>query len=347
MGARLAQKEDQMSEFENENEETIDDNEVTEESEAIVAEGETEDQDGTEAANEAPSEKKDEKQDPNDVLFDKTNKAARLLRARRAVLRKQQEENAGKSSVLVRALKLLELKPKMEQKEIAELLGVRLRELDAVMAEAEKDDIVARIEPDEPDMRKVVIMADDDALARAEAKEAKGEDLVPGLAEDDLNQLVTLLDKVIDPLVALGLDEERESFRGGRGDRGDRRGGHDDRGGFRGGRDNDRRGGFRGGRDDRGASHGGSRGGDRNDRGGFRGGRDDRGGSRGGYRGSRDDRGGFRGSHDDRGSSRGYNGSSRGYNGGSRGNDRGGYRGNSRDDRGGSRGGYRGGSSRY
>lgn len=293
MSARVAQRrEDNMSEFENQNEETTNENDLAQVSEAEANKTEAEIVTGSEAtsgdAAEAPA-KKSEAQDPNDVLFDKANKAARLLRARRAVLRKQEEDNEGKSSVLVRALKLLELKPKMEQKELAELLGVRLRELDAVMAEAEKEDIVARVEPAEPDMRKVVIMADDDALARAEEKEAKGEDLVPGLGEDDLNQLLSLLDKVIDPLVALGLDEDREGFRGGRGDRGERKGGREERGGFRGGRDGDRRGGFRGGsRDDhgsRGGDRGGSRGYNGGSRGGFRGGRDERGGSRGTSRG--------------------------------------------------------------
>lgn len=294
------------------------------------------DEEETEDTTTVAEDKKDEAQDPDEVLIDKASKAARLLRTRSAALRHEKEENEGKPSLLVRALKLLELKPKMEQKEMADLLGVRLRELDAIMAEAEKDDIVARIEPEEPDMRKIVIMADDDAIARAEAKEAKGEDLVPGLSDEDRKQLLALLDKVIDPLVALGLDEDR-------GPRGDRRGGgRDDRG---------PRGGFHGGRDDHGSrgSFGGrgSRGGDRgersrgNDRGGYRGGRDrDDRGSRGGYRsGARDDRsGGFRGGRDDRSSSRGGYGSS------SRGNDRGGYRGSrDRDDRN-SRGGYRGGS---
>ena len=105
-------------------------------------------------------------------------------------------------------------------------------------------------------MRKVVIMADEDAIERAESLERKGEDLVPGLGEDDMAQLIALLDKVIDPLVALGLDEDREERGGFGGKRDDRRGG--DRGGFggRGGRGGDR-GGF------------GGRGGDRGGRGGY------------------------------------------------------------------------------
>ncbi|WP_343008218.1 hypothetical protein, partial [Parolsenella catena] len=273
-----------MSQFEND--ETLDETttEVVEETAEVEA---VENDAENDAEAEAPEPKAEdaatEQTDANDVLFDKANKAARLLRCRRAVMRREQEEKGGKASALVRALKLLQLKPKMEQKEMSELLGMRLRELDSMMAEAEKNDIVARVEPAEPDMRKVVIMADEDAIERAESLERKGEDLVPGLGEDDMAQLIALLDKVIDPLVALGLDEDREE-RGGFGGKRDDRGG---RGGFRGGdRGGDRggRGGF-GGRDSRGG-----------DRGGFRGG-NDRGGDRGGFRGG-NDRGGYRGGND-------------------------------------------------
>ena len=296
-----------MSQFEND--ETLDETttEVVEETAEVEAvENDAENDAEAEASEPKAEDAATEQTDANDVLFDKANKAARLLRCRRAVMRREQEEKGGKASALVRALKLLQLKPKMEQKEMSELLGMRLRELDSMMAEAEKNDIVARVEPAEPDMRKVVIMADEDAIERAESLERKGEDLVPGLGEDDMAQLIALLDKVIDPLVALGLDEDREE-RGGFG------GKRDDRGG---------RGGFRGG----------DRGGDRGGRGGF-GGRDSRGGDRGGFRGGNDrggDRGGFRGGND-RGGYRGGNG--RGGFGGrdSRGgNDRGGYRGGNR-----------------
>ena len=248
-----------MSQFEND--ETLDETttEVVEETAEVEAvENDAENDAEAEASEPKAEDAATEQTDANDVLFDKVNKAARLLRCRRAVMRREQEEKGGKASALVRALKLLQLKPKMEQKEMSELLGMRLRELDSMMAEAEKNDIVARVEPAEPDMRKVVIMADEDAIERAESLERKGEDLVPGLGEDDMAQLIALLDKVIDPLVALGLDEDREE-RGGFG------GKRDDRGG---------RGGFRGG----------DRGGDRGGRGGF-GGRDSRGGDRGGYRG--------------------------------------------------------------
>ena len=273
-----------MSEFENDemmDETTVEAaEEQTEAVEETVAEEETAEVEASES--EQKNEEKAEEQSADDVLFDKANKAARLLRCRRAVLRREQEEKGNQTSALVRAIKLLQLKPKMEQKEMSELLGMRLRELDAMMAEAEKNDVVARIEPSEPDMRKVVIMADEDAIERAEALERKGEALVPDLTEEDVEQLTALLDKVIDPLVALGLDEDREE-RGGFGGR-DNRGG--DRGGFRGNND---RGGYRGGndrgfggRDNRGGDRGGFRG--NNDRGGYRGG-NDRGNDRGGYRG--------------------------------------------------------------
>ena len=317
--ARGAQEGDTMSEFENDEmlndevETTVDaDEEILEADDELLDETETDDVDAAEAADETEDVPA---QDPDDALFDKANKAARLLRCRRAVQRREQEEKGNQASSLVRALKLLQLKPKMEQKEMSELLGMRLRELDAMMAEAEEKDLVARVEPSEPDMRKIVVMADDDAVERAEAEESKGENLVPGLSDEEREQLVALLDKVINPLVALGLDEDREErggFHGKRDDRGPR-GGFGGRGGDRGGD----RGGFRGG--DRGGNRGGfgGRGGDRGgDRGGFRGGND-----RGGYRGG-SDRGGFRGN--DRPGDRG------GYRGGNDRGDRGGYRGGNR-----------------
>ena len=338
-----------MSQFEND--ETLDETttEVVEETAEVEAvENDAENDAEAEASEPKAEDAAAEQTDANDVLFDKANKAARLLRCRRAVMRREQEEKGGKASALVRALKLLQLKPKMEQKEMSELLGMRLRELDAMMAEAEEKDLVARVEPSEPDMRKIVVMADDDAVERAEAEESKGENLVPGLSDEEREQLVALLDKVINPLVALGLDEDREErggFHGKRDDRGPRggfggRGGDrgGDRGGFRGGDRGGNRGGFGGRGGDRGGDRGGFRGGDRGgfrgndrpgDRGGF-GGRDSRGGDRGGYRGG-NDRGGFRGGND-----RG------GFRGNDRPGDRGGYRGgNDRGDRGGYRGGNR------
>jgi len=306
-----------MSEFENENNETVD--ETMTENEVVEEDVETSDVDddvvaeGSQAARvEEESDDAAEETNINEQLVAKVKRAENLLFRRRVALERAAEENQGKASTLVRALKLLQLKPSMEQKEIADLLGMRLRELDAVLADAEAKDLVARVEPEEPDMRKVVVRAEDDAIERAEAAERKGEDLVPGLTTDDAEQLFALLDKVIDPLVALGLDEPREE-RGGFGGRGGDRGG---RGGFGGGRGGDR-GGY-GSRDDRG--------GDRGSRGGFGG---DRGGSRGGY-GSRDDRGGRGGygSRDDRGGNRGGFGGNRG--GYDRGGDRGGFRGNNR-----------------
>ncbi len=269
-----AQEGDKMSEFENEEMENVElevvEDELDEELEDVEDDAELEDAEDSEDESEAAEDDAVE-QDPDFLLFDKTNKAARLLRCRRGALQRALEEKSGKTSSLVRALKLLQLKPKMEQKEMADLLGMRLRELDAMLAEAEKKDIVARVEPEEPDMRKVIVMADEDAVARAEAEESKGEALVPGLSEEERDQFLALLDKVIDPLVAMGLDEERND-RGGFGGRGGDRGG---RGGF----------GGRGG--DRGGFH------NDNDRGGFRNDRNDRGGNGGGFRGG--DRGGFRG----------------------------------------------------
>ena len=240
-------------------------------------------------------------EDLDDKLFDKVNRAARLLRNRRGALAQEAEAEADRRRDLQRALKLLELKPKMEQKEMAELMGMGLRDLNAILAEAEKLDIVARIEPEEPDMRKVVVMASEDAEELIAVQAKKRKKLVPQISADSVEQLLALLDQVIDPLVEMGLDDDRShgshgaprmGFSGGRGgDRGGRGGFGGDRGGF--GGDRGGRGGF-GGRDDR-------RGGDRGGRGGFGG---DRGG-RGGFGGDRGGRGGFGGGRDDR---RGGNG---------------------------------------
>ena len=245
-------------------------------------------------------------EDLDDKLFDKVNRAARLLRNRRGALAQEAEAEADRRRDLQRALKLLELKPKMEQKEMAELMGMGLRDLNAILAEAEKLDIVARIEPEEPDMRKVVVMASEDAEELIAAQAKKRKKLVPQISADSVEQLLALLDQVIDPLVEMGLDDDR----GPRGGRDDRRGGDRSHGshgaprmGFSGGRGGDRggRGGFGGDRGGRGGFGDRDRGGDRGGRGGF-GGRDDR---RGGFGGDRGGRGGFGGGRDDR---RGGNG---------------------------------------
>ena len=252
-------------------------------------------------------------EDLDDKLFDKVNRAARLLRNRRGALAQEAEAEADRRRDLQRALKLLELKPKMEQKEMAELMGMGLRDLNAILAEAEKLDIVARIEPEEPDMRKVVVMASEDAEELIAAQAKKRKKLVPQISADSVEQLLALLDQVIDPLVEMGLDDDR----GPRGGRDDRRGGDRSHGshgaprmGFSGGRGGDRggHGGFGGDRGGRGGFGGRDRGGDRGGRGGF-GGRDDRRGGdrggRGGFGGDRGGRGGFGGGRDDR---RGGNG---------------------------------------
>ena len=232
-------------------------------------------------------------EDLDDKLFDKVNRAARLLRNRRGALAQEAEAEADRRRDLQRALKLLELKPKMEQKEMAELMGMGLRDLNAILAEAEKLDIVARIEPEEPDMRKVVVMASEDAEELIAAQAKKRKKLVPQISADSVEQLLALLDQVIDPLVEMGLDDDR----GPRGGRDDRRGGDRSHGshgaprmGFSGGRGGDRggRGGFGGDRGGRGGFGDRDRGGDRGGRGGFGGGRDDRrGGNGGGFRGNR------------------------------------------------------------
>ena len=266
---------------------------------------------------EAEDAEKDDEVEPDydTTLLDKCNRAARLLRNRRNAINDAAEEKAGRVKDLVRALRLLELKPSMEQKEMADLLGMGVRALDEILAEAEEKDLVARIVPEDEDKRHVVVRAAEGAADEAEAAGVDAERYVPGLSDEELDELFAMLDKVIDPLVAMGLDNDRDF--GGRGG--------NDRGGFRGNdRVGDRRGGF-GGRDNRGGFRGG------NDRGGFRG--NDRGGDR---------RGGFGGRDDRRGGDRGFGGRD------NRGGDRGGYRGGNDRGFGGrdNRGGYRGGNDR-
>lgn len=237
----------------------------------------------------------------DEELMDKMQKAARLLRSRRFAISKEEEAKAERMANIERAIKLLDLKPKMEQKEMSDLLGMRLRELDGLMAEAEAADLVGRIDDAEGDMRKIVVFAAEDAAEGLVELANKKEKLLPELSYEEATELMAALDKVIAPLVAMGLDEDRGP-RGGRDDRGPRgpRGGRDDRG-------------PRGPRDDRGG-----RGGDRGDRGG-RGGFGDRGG-RGGF-------GGNRGGYGDRGGNRGGFGGNRGNDRGGRGGDRGGRNG--------------------
>ena len=223
----------------------------------------------------------------DEELMDKMQKAARLLRSRRFAISKEEEAKAERMANIERAIKLLDLKPKMEQKEMSDLLGMRLRELDGLMAEAEAADLVGRIDDAEGDMRKIVVFAAEDAAEGLVELANKKEKLLPELSYEEATELMAALDKVIAPLVAMGLDEDR----GPRGDRDDRgpRGPRDDRG-PRGGRGGDRggRGGFggnRGGYGDRGGNRGGfggNRGNDRGGRGGDRGGRNG-----GGFRGNR------------------------------------------------------------
>lgn len=296
-----------MSEYiENENENV---EEVVEASETVeVVEEAVEAEDVVEEAAE-------EETSLDDQLFDKVQRAARLLRNRKFAMGREAEADAARASELMRALKLLELKPQMEQKEMSDLLGMRLRELDGILREAEEVGAVTRIMPEEEDMRAILVSANENAEELAASIGGKRKKLVPQLSQLDAEDIVALMDKLIDPLTEMGLDNDD---RGGRG--GDRGG----RGGFGG------RGGDRGPRKDFGG-----RGGDRGGRGGF--------GDRGGDRGPRRDFGdrGPRKDFGDRGPRRDFGDRDRGGRGG-----RGGFGG--RDDRGG-RGGYgdRGGRGNY
>ena len=179
---------------------------------------------------------------------------------------------------------------------------------DFVRTNLAKEGIASPIDDAEGDMRKIVVFAAEDAAEGLVELANKKEKLLPELSYEEATELMAALDKVIAPLVAMGLDEDRGP-RGGRDDRGGRGG---DRGGDRGGR-----GGF-GDRGGRGGDRGG-RGGDRGGRGGDRGGRGGFGGNRGGYGDRGVNRGGFGGN---RGNDRGGRGGDRG------GRNGGGFRGN-------------------
>ena len=284
-----------MSEYiENENENV---EEVVEASETVeVVEEAVEAEDVVEETAEEASEEAAEEPSLDDQLFDKVQRAARLLRNRKFAMGREAEADAARASELMRALKLLELKPQMEQKEMSDLLGMRLRELDGILREAEEVGAVTRIMPEEEDMRAILVSANENAEELAASIGGKRKKLVPQLSQLDAEDIVALMDKLIDPLTEMGLDNDDRGGRGG--DRGGR-GGFGDRGGDRGPRrDFGDRGprkdfGDRGPRRDFGDRDRGGRGG----RGGF-GGRDDRGG-RGGY----GDRGG-RGNYGDRGGRR-------------------------------------------
>ena len=283
-----------MSEY-TENENVMDEaleaaEETVEETEEIVEAEEAADEE-TEQAEEAVAEE----QDRDAILFDKAQRAARLLRNRRDAISKEANTKAERMSDMVRALKLLELKPKMEQKEMADLLGMSLRALDELMAKAEAEDLVGRIESEEDDKRKVVVFAAEGAVEAAANAKPEKDHYVPSLSDEKIDEICAMLDEIINPLTEMGLDNDRRDGRGGFGGRDDRRGG--DRGGFRGG-DRGGRGGF-----SRGGDRGGYRGGNRRD-GGYRGGRDFNSGygsqnRGGGYRSGSDrndrgDRGGYR-----------------------------------------------------
>ena len=95
--------------------------------------------------------------DEDTKLVDVLMKASRLMRQRLASLSEERKEAEEKKNDQVRILKLLQLKPKMTQKEMAELLGMRLRILDEVLSEMQQSGYVNRELPQEPDMRAVAV----------------------------------------------------------------------------------------------------------------------------------------------------------------------------------------------
>lgn len=259
-----------MSEYiENENENVEEVVEASETVEVVEEAVEAEDVVETveEIAEEASEEAAEEEPSLDDQLFDKVQRAARLLRNRKFAMGREAEADAARASELMRALKLLELKPQMEQKEMSDLLGMRLRELDGILREAEEVGAVTRVMPEEEDMRAILVSANENAEELAASIGGKRKKLVPQLSQLDAEDIVALMDKLINPLTEMGLDNDdrpgRGGDRGGRGGFGGNRGGYGDRGGNRGG-------------------FGGNRGNDRGGRGGDRGGRNG-----GGFRGNR------------------------------------------------------------
>ncbi len=142
-----------------------------------------------ETAEEA-SEEAAEEPSLDDQLFDKAQRAARLLRNRKFAMGREAEADAARASELMRALKLLELKPQMEQKEMSDLLGMRLRELDGILREAEEVGAVTRIMPEEEDMRAILVSANENAEELAASIGGKRKKLVPQLSQLDAEDIV-------------------------------------------------------------------------------------------------------------------------------------------------------------
>ena len=201
-----------MSEY-TENENVMDEaleaaEETVEETEEIVEAEEAADEE-TEQAEEVVAEE----QDRDAILFDKAQRAARLLRNRRDAISKEADTKAERMSDMVRALKLLELKPKMEQKEMADLLGMSLRALDELMAKAEAEDLVGRIESEEDDKRKVVVFAAEGAVEAAANAKPEKDHYVPSLSDEKIDEICAMLDEIINPLTEMGLDNDRRDGR--------------------------------------------------------------------------------------------------------------------------------------
>lgn len=144
-----------MSEYiENENENV---EEVVEASGAVEEAVEAEDvvEETAEEAAEEPS--------LDDQLFDKCSAPLACSVTASSPWAVRPRPDAARASELMRALKLLELKPQMEQKEMSDLLGMRLRELDGILREAEEVGAVTRIMPEEEDMRAILVSANENA----------------------------------------------------------------------------------------------------------------------------------------------------------------------------------------
>lgn len=157
--------------------------------------------------------------DEDTKLVDVLMKASRLMRQRLASLSEERKEAEEKKNDQVRILKLLQLKPKMTQKEMAELLGMRLRILDEVLSEMQQSGYVNRELPQEPDMRAVAVSlssAGRDAVEQGSLASDKKE-LVPELSQEDRQDLIDLLSEVNSALESLGLSDENRSSHSDRG----------------------------------------------------------------------------------------------------------------------------------
>lgn len=141
-------------------------------------------------------EKQEVEKSEDTKLVDALMKASRLMRQRKGAMIDERRAAQEKSADQTRALKLLMLKDEMEQREMADLLDMRLRELDANLAEMEEAGLVERRLPEEEDMRAIAVSITETGREACEQGVNADKDLplVPGFADEDRAQLIELLE---------------------------------------------------------------------------------------------------------------------------------------------------------